>query len=71
MRNWIAVNAVQQSNKREIKYEEVKHYIHNNSAGAWLLLAFAGGESGRWCPYRGFMGCHLYQRQSKQPDVAV
>jgi len=31
------------------------------------LCAFAGGES--WTAYRGFMGCHLYQWQSKQPAV--
>jgi len=23
--------------QKEIKYEKTKHYIHNNSAGAWLL----------------------------------
>jgi len=25
------------NNKKEIKYEKTKHYVHNNSAGAWLL----------------------------------
>ena len=33
------------NNKRKIKNEKIKHYIRYNSAGAWLLCVFAGGES--------------------------
>jgi hypothetical protein len=31
--------------QKEIKYEKTKHYIHNNSVGAWLLFAFTVGAS--------------------------
>jgi hypothetical protein len=45
------------TNKMKLKYEEIKHYIRNNSAGAWLLCDGLGALRVGFHAHTGYHHC--------------
>src|SRR6266704_1654861 len=45
--------------EKEIKYEKTKHYIHNNSAGAWLLCDGLSVPRVGFRPRTGYHHCYI------------